>query len=175
MLVCSRLNLDHQTGAWDVCSVLYLFLGSVGLVKEATKYMVPRNSAATEVPPVTCSLPGIYLLLLPLFLLHAFSIAPSSLFPSFPVLWSEGCGFVLSSSRFEIAVPASSSRTTTGAGHGLGCSTVPVLVFQHHGLSHTAQSSCSDVQELAHAWQDLGSVVGKSSCSTRAWPSLEVL
>lgn len=84
--------------------------------------------------------PGIYRPLPLLFLLHTFNIAPSSLLPSFPALRSEGRGFILSSSRFEIAAPASSSRATTGAGHGLGCGYPELLHCSCVRLSSTTGS-----------------------------------
>lgn len=103
--------------------------------------MVPlKQCCFREVPASSALWPGVYQLMPPLFLLHTFNIAPSSLLPSSPAQRSEGCGFVFFSSIFEIAAPASSSRTTTENGHGLGCCCPELLHCSCVGLSSTMGS-----------------------------------
>lgn len=147
--------------------------------------MVPWNSVP-EVSVVICSSPWIYQLPPPLFLLHTFKVAPSSPLSLFSALRSEGCVFILSSSKFGTAAIASRSRATTGLGMGMvwavatqSCSTVPVLDFtalqapvtQHRATLHWPSGAAPHLAGLLHS----NSMVGKCSCSTGAWLSLEVL
>lgn len=92
------------------------FLGSMGLVYQSKWY--PETVLLQKYLLSSALHRGIYQLLPPLFLLHTFNVAPSSLLPSFPAL-QLGLHFFF----FQIWNCSSclQFRATTEAGHGLGC------------------------------------------------------
>lgn len=79
----------------------------------------------------------IYQLLPPLFLFCTRLL----LLPLFPALRSEGCGFILSSSKFGTAGIASSCTATTEPGHGPDCCYPELLHCSCVMLSSTTDSS----------------------------------
>lgn len=108
------------------------FLGSMGLVYQSKWY--PETVLLQKYLLSSALHPGIYQLLPPLFLLHTFNVAPSSLLPSFPAL-QLGLHFFF----FQIWNCSSclQFRATTEAGHGLGCCCSELLHCSCARLSST--------------------------------------